>query len=234
MKNYISFAGVDSTEFNIGISGSGTFDAPERDIEQISVPGRNGDLLIDNKRFKNMPITYPAFISKNFQQNFDAFKAFMLKNVGYQRLEDTYHPNYFRMAEFRGPLNPDVKVLNIAGEFDLKFNCKPQLWLKSGEEPIELTESATINNPTLYESKPLIRVYGTGSISFGGETLTVTSADVYTDLDCEAMEAYKGVTNCNSNITLSGNEFPVLSSGENEIVISGFSQVIFTPRWWTI
>lgn len=234
MKNYISFAGIDSTEFNIGISGSGTFDAPERDVEQISVPGRSGDLLIDNKRFKNLPISYPAFISRDFLKNFDAFKAFMLKNVGYQRLEDTYHPDHFRMAEFRGPLNPDVKVLNIAGEFDLKFNCKPQLWLKSGEEPIELTESATINNPTLYESKPLIRVYGTGSISFGGETLTVTSADDYTDLDCEAMEAYKGATNCNSNITLSGDEFPVFSSGDNEIVISGFSQIIIIPRWWTV
>lgn len=234
MKNYISFAGIDSTEFNIGISGSGTFDAPERDIEQISVPGRSGDLLVDNKRFKNIQISYPAFISKDFLKNFDAFKAFMLKNVGYQRLEDTYHPNYFRMAEFRGPLKPDVKVLNIAGKFDLSFNCQPQLWLKSGEEPIELTESATINNPTLYDSKPLIRAYGTGTISFGGETLTVTSADEYTDLDCEAMEAYKGETNCNSNITLSGNEFPALSSGENEIVISGFSQVIFIPRWWTI
>lgn len=234
MKNYISFAGKDSTEFNIGISGSGTFDAPERDVEQISIPGRSGDLLIDNKRFKNITITYPAFISKNFKQNFDAFKAFMLTNIGYQRLEDTYHPNTYRMAEFRGPINPDVKVLNIAGEFDLSFNCKPQRWLKVGEEPIELTESATVNNPTLYEAKPLIRAYGTGYITIGGETLTVTSADEYTDLDCEAMEAYKESTDCNSNITLSGNEFPVLSSGDNEIIISGFSQVVITPRWWTI
>lgn len=234
MKNYISFAEKDSTEFNIGISGSGTFDAPERDIEQISIPGRSGDLLIDNNRFKNITITYPAFISKDFKDNFDAFKAFMLSNIGYQRLEDTYHPNFYRMAEFRGPISPDVKVLNIAGEFDLSFNCKPQKWLKVGEETIELTESTTINNPTLYEAKPLIRAYGTGYITIGDETITVTTADEYTDLDCEAMEAYMGSTDCNSNITLSGDAFPVLSSGDNEIVISGFTQVDITPRWWTI
>lgn len=234
MKNYITFAGMDSTEFNIGISGSGTFDSPERDVEQVSIPGRNGDLLIDNKRFKNVTVTYPAFIASKFKGNFDGFRAFMLSKRGYQRLEDTYHPDEFRMAEYRGPIKPDVKVLNIAGEFNVEFNCKPQRWLKVGEIAIDLTASGVINNPTLYEAKPLIRAYGTGTIAIGDNSITVTTASVYTDIDCEIMEAYKDGTDCNSNITLGSDEFPSLEPGDNTITISGFSNVSIIPRWWTI
>lgn len=232
--NFITFAGVDSSDFNIGISGSGTFSAPERDIEQISVPGRDGDLLFDNGRYKNITVSYPAFISKNFVSKFDAFRAFMMSQRGYQRLEDTYHPGEYRMAEFRGPLNPDVKVLNIAGEFELNFNCKPQRWLKVGEKPITLTATAVIHNPTYYDAKPLIRAYGTGSITIGDNTITVDTADDYTDIDCEIMEAYCGTTNCNDNITLSGDDFPVLEPGDNTVTIADFTSVVIWPRWWTL
>lgn len=235
MKNYINFAGTDSTEFNIGISGSGTFDAPERDVTQISVPGRSGDLLLDNNRFKNITLTYPAFISKDFSKNFDAFKAFMLSNVGYQVLEDTYHPDIFRMAEFRGPLNPDVKVLNIAGEFDLIFNCKPQRWLKEGQKGITFTEAATIINPCLFSSKPLVRVYGTGELAIGSNTIEITSVDEYVDIDCELQDAFKGTTNCNSDIELTSGSFFELSPGENGISFDdSITSIVITPRWWTI
>lgn len=235
MRNYFTFNNEDSCDYGLWISGSGTYDAPKRDVSKYSVPGRNGDLLIDNHRFNNIPLSYPAFISKDFYYKFDDFKAFMLSQSGYLRLEDTYHPNEYRMAQFVGPMNPDVKVLNVAGEFEIEFDCKPQRWLKVGEKAIEITSSTTINNPTLYTAKPLVRVYGTGTLVIGSETIEINDVNSYVDIDCEIMDAYKDSTNCNSDIELTSGGFFELEPGLNTITMdNSITSIELTPRWWTI
>jgi phage-related protein len=97
-----------------------------------------------------------------------------------------------------------------------------------------LTASGTINNPTLFDAQPLIRVYGTGSITVNGVTITISEADGYTDIDCELMECYKGNVLKNYAVSLDSTDFPVLSAGDNAISMSGVTSAIITPRWWTI
>lgn len=231
---YFVFDGKPSTDFEIWISGNGTFLTPERDVEMISVPGRDGDLTIDNGRFQNISIRYPAFINKEFRHNFDAFKAFMLSRQGYKRLEDSYHPEYYRLALFSASLNPKMTTLNQSGSFDITFNCDPRRFLKSGERAVTIAGSGIIKNPSMFDSSPLIRAFGTGSFTIGDNTVTISSANSYTDIDSEVQEAYKGSINCNGNITLSTGEFPALRPGNNAISLSGITQLIITPRWWTI
>lgn len=231
---YLTFDGTSSRDFEVWISGNGTFDAPERDVESIAIPGRNGDLHIDNGRFQNIPITYPAFISKDFKHNFDAFKAFMLSKRGYKRLEDSYHPEYYRMAVYKSAISPTMAPLNRMGSFDVIFDCDPRRFLKSGDRSLTFTAGASLKNPTLFDAKPLIRAYGTGYFIISGIRVNITTANEYTDVDCELQEAYKGTTNCNGNITLVNGEFPILKSGINTIVISGLSRLDITPRWWSV
>lgn len=234
--NSFIYNGVSSRDFEVWISGSGTFSAPSRDVTTVQVPGRNGDLSIDNKRFNNIQINYPAFLLKDFRQNFDAFKAFLCSQSGYKRLEDTYHPEYYRLAMYSDELNPNMKTLNRSGTFDITFNCDPRRFLKDGEKAISLTADATVTNKTLYPSKPLIRCYGTGTLTINDNSITVTSANGYTDIDCETENAYKGSVNCNGNLTFGSiyKKFFVLESGDNSVSFTGFSQVDITPNWWTV
>lgn len=231
---YLTFNGRDSKDFGVYISGSGTFDAPKRDTEAVAVPGRNGVLLFDNGRYENLTITYPAFISQDFAENFDAFKAFMLSQSGYHRLEDTYHPDEYRLASYEGPLAPEVGAINRYGHFDIVFNCKPQRFLKSGEKTVEITQTMAIINPTLYAAAPLIRAYGVGTFYIGSYGMEITQADGYTDIDCDIQDAFKGATNCNGNIRLLSNEFPKIEAGKNNITISGITRLEILPRWFTI
>ena len=97
---YLTFAGKNLGDFGVWISGSGTFNAPARDVSFQTVPGRNGDLLFDNGRFENVSVTYPAFISRRFQPRIDDLRAFLAGQIGYQILRDTYHPDEFRQAAF--------------------------------------------------------------------------------------------------------------------------------------
>lgn len=133
MRNYFTIAGRDSRDFGIYISGQGTFNSPQKLYEQFSIPGRNGSIFGSDRRLENVELTYPCFIYDNFKENIAAFRTFLLSLDGYQRLEDTYHPDEFRMAVFSGPLIPEVTGNNKAGSFDLTFNCKPQRFLITGE-----------------------------------------------------------------------------------------------------
>ena len=125
-------------------------------------------------------------------------------------------------------------AFNKFGTFEVIFDCDPRKFLKEGEKKREYTASGSLKNPTRFEALPLMRVYGTGTVTIGSVAVTINTANVYTDIDCELQEAYKGSTNCNGNITLGSGEFPKLKEGTNNIYLSGVSKVELTPRWWTI
>lgn len=235
-KNYITFNGKNLADFGVVLSGAGTHSAPQRDISMVAVPGRNGAISFDNGAFKNVTVTYHVGVRRPTSKNLENLRNYLLSLKGYQRMEDTYHPYEYREGVFVGGFDPEVTVKGLIAEVDLQFDCKPQRFLKSGEEEIEITSSGTkIFNRTPMIAKPLVRVYGTGTVSIGSQTITISSANSYTDIDCDIMDAFKGSVNCNGNIVLSSGEFFVLEPGENNITFSaGISKVIVKPRWWII
>lgn len=146
-KHSITFGGLDSAFFDIWLSGEGTFAAPERDVKKVSVPGRNGDLMIDGGKWENIDVTYPAYIHTDFFNKFEEFRKEICRKRGYQRLEDTYHPDEFRMGILTDGLNPNNFVnFYRSGQFDITFNCKPQRFLKSGEQPIQILSPLVFTN----------------------------------------------------------------------------------------
>lgn len=226
------FAGVPLSDFGVYVSGGGTFNAPARAYDAVDIPGRDGALLLSEKRLENIDITYPAFVYANFRENMRRLRSFLLSRVGYQRITDTYHPDEYRLGYFAGDLDVSATPVNDAGSFDLTFACKPQRWLTSGETVQTFTAAGTITNPTYCNAMPLIRAYGVGTLTIGNYSLEITSADDYTDIDCDIMEAYKGSENRNGVLRLT--EFPVIVPGENAVSFTGFSRVEITPRWWCL
>lgn len=259
-RNYLIIDGKDSRDFNLYISGDGTYLSPEKNVEEVTIPGRNGTLLFEEgtygQSYSNVEVTYRAFIFPEFSRNIEALRSFLLTRQGYFRLEDTYHPDEFRLASFKGPLEPDMHQTLYTGEFDITFNCKPQRFLKSGEKKIVLDTTSTTRYiiftdlPTV--SKPLIRVYGAGQVTIshylrltdrteyiGYEGFRMTSNNIYTDVDCDTMNVYRvmedgTISNRNSWLILQNKDFPTLKANENVIAVSGVRQLEITPRWWTL
>lgn len=236
MRNFIIFNGKSFMDYGVFISGDGTFNAPERDTTNIEIPGRNGTLTIDNGRYKNLPVKYPAFIVHDFNTNIEGLRNFLLTQNGYGRLEDTYHPEEFRKAKISGGFTTKPIAELYAGEFDLEFDCYPQRFLKSGELSVSFTAAGNLINKYLTEAKPLIRAYGTGSFTLGGVTVQITAANTYTDIDCDLEECYKDTlaTNRNNYVVLTSGSFPVLKPGDNQITLSGISKLEIMPRWWVL
>ena len=138
-QKYIVFNGKKSSDFGVWASGSQIFETPAKRVERISVPGRNGDLIIEDGSFENVELTFKdCFIPNNFAENFSHFKSFLNRQKGYQRLELSWLPDEYRLATFADSISPTIKNWDGMGKFDLTFNCKPQRFLKSGEEPITI------------------------------------------------------------------------------------------------
>lgn len=137
------FDGESSRDYGIYITGQAVYNAPERDVEMINIPGRNGSFALDKGRFQNIEVTYPAGIfadnEADFAQGISDFRNFLCSRNGYVRLTDDYNPDEYRMAVYKSGLDVSPAQLK-AGEFQLVFDCKPQRYLTSGEEPITIGE----------------------------------------------------------------------------------------------
>lgn len=177
----LSFDNESSRTYGIYITGEAVYNAPERDVEMISIPGRNGTFALDKGRFENIEVTYPAGVfastETDFAQAISDFRNFLCSRKGYVRLSDEYNPNEYRMAVYKSGLEVSPAQLK-AGEFDITFDCMPQRYLTSGETAISVSDGQTVVNPTLFESSPMLEFDGYGSIGINGETVTVSNGDL--------------------------------------------------------
>ena len=100
---------------------------------------------------------------------------------------------------------------------------------------VTLSNPAELENPTLFESKPLIRVYGNGTLNVNDQYITVANSPyTYIDIDCELMDCYYDSNNANQYVSFSTTDYVTLRSGMNYFSYSGFTKVEVTPRWYEI
>lgn len=245
MRNQLYYDGKALSDFGVYVSGDGVFGVPEKDYTITEVPGRNGDIYSFNNRYKNITVSYHAFIigkdriTGNARQDFalrmQGLRAWLSHSDKYCRISDTYHPDQFRMGIHSEQMDIYQKLLR-SGEFDLNFQCKPQRFLTSGEIAQVFTESGgALDNPYFFDAQPHIRVYGYGFLYVGEYGIQIAQSTLpYVDIDCERMDAYYGTVNCNNMIAFES-DFPKLGAGRSEITFdSTITRVEITPRWWTL
>ena len=243
-----SFGDIYSMNYGIYLTGIEIGGTPERDLSFVSVAGRNGDLLIDNKRWKNIDITYHCAIATDFGKTFDRFKNDLLSQTGYQRLSDTIYPGVFRLGVVKQPINPETMRLNRTGKFSIVFNCKPQRFLHDGDYAHTLTADdidaetgmCEFWNTSGQPARPLITVYGTGpgTLTIGNVTIDILALTDHITIDCDLMTAYRQEGDAaaeNKNADIYAPEFPELIDGMNEISWTGdITQIDITPRGWML
>lgn len=228
--------GVSCRRYCISVSGEDTFNGAERDIETIEIPGHSGELTQDNNRFKNIPVPYPAIVLGDFRQNATAARAWLLSVPGYRRLEDSYHPDEFRLARYHAGLEFKPWAYNRQGEVTITFDCAPQRFLKSGEEAVTLTAAGILINPTLFEAQPLITVTGAGagSLTFNGHTVAISEIGGSVTLNTEICRAYAGTTRRDQTITGKIEQLRLQPGANPASFTGGVTSVEIIPRWWTI
>lgn len=227
-----------STNFGIIMREAPPYVVAERDLEQKSVPGRSGDVLIDNARYKNVAISYKcAVLPENgveFRTAVERVAEFLQPVAAYKQLINTYDPEYFREARVTGGISVE-SIMEQAGTFEIAFDCKPQRWLLAGRNKIKLNRPETLLNPTRYVARPIITVYGNkpGVLTIGGVQCHILALTDYITLDCENETARRDLENKNDCVSI--DDFPKLCVGKTGIAWDGgITGVAIEARWWKL
>ena len=233
----VIFNGISSNDLHIQVQTEPDYDFPEKDYEVTHVPGRNGDIVIDQGSWQNVSRKYNLAMDAgkiSYTEVASKIVQWLHSASGYARLEDSYEPDFYRMAMYKdsGSIS---NIYNKAGQIEIEFTCKPQRYFKSGEIADIFTTSTEYRNPTDFPAKPLIKIHGSGSgtVKIGAYTVTINDILDGMVVDSEQQDTYKDQTNCNSKVYIT--EYPKLIAGNNAISISGgVTSIEIIPRWWTL
>ena len=238
----IIFNGIPSTNYGIHVETPPVYATPERDYEVVHIPGRNGDLVIDNGSYKNVTRKYSISVGEidgNFTTLAAGVSEWLHSSSGYARLEDSYESDYFRLAYYVADAEMEI-LFHKAGKMSIEFNCKPARFLKAGERAVPFTTAGSIRNPTFQKSFPKLTVVvsGSGTLKIGDQTITISGLTNSTRMviDSELQDVYEegSLTNLNSKVSFSDG-FPLLNPGVNAITFTGsITSVEVIPRWWIL
>lgn len=177
----LEFDGESSRNYGVYISGEAVYNAPAREVEMITIAGRNGQLALDKGHFENIEVTYHGGIFADNEYDFaravSDFRNMLVSKKGYCRLADEYNDDEYRLAIYKSGLEVTPAMLK-AGEFSITFDCMPQRFLMSGEAPINVSSGDVILNPTRFEAKPMLEVEGYGTINIGDNSIIIENATI--------------------------------------------------------
>lgn len=247
MSGYFIYNGLNTANITgFDVTGQDSYTVASRNIGHQAIPGRSGDVLSDEGTYKQVKVVYHCTIDASeavngFSDILDTLSAALMTAKGYRILADGYHPGVYRMAVPDGNIN--IEALKPAAgspykvcNFDLTFSCKPQCYLSSGVEPVQVSSGDVLSNPTSFHASPVISITGSGAVTIGTQEIHVypTCPTYPVIIDCETMDAYSnGGTNLNLFVSLPLADIK-LNPGNNTITYDGPSAVSVTPRTWKL
>lgn len=181
VKNWFSYGPTNGSQyksntFGLLVTAQNTFDSPVRDTTTYSVPGMNGDVIIDNGRFKNVSVSYEIVLIGATNAKMDAIRQWLCGFTGYQRIYDSYDTSIYREGVFSSNINWTMTQLMAHGKAKVTFNCKPQRWSIDEWKTLikNNTENNTLTNPYNTTAYPLIKI----TTNTGTSSMTYISADL--------------------------------------------------------
>ncbi|NOW02481.1 phage tail protein [Clostridium beijerinckii] len=199
--------------------------------ETISIDG--GENLTKIKGFEDISLSFDFWYKANEDEYL--MKKSIIDNW---LLSSISKELFYSLDEFKTYKVKQVKISetkttsNIVRHFTATFICNGLKYMTSGLKSKTITTSGTIlNNFGTYEAKPILKIYGSGSITLNinNTSFTVKNVVDYVIIDSEIKECYKDNINFGKNMT---GDWPVFSIGQNTISWSGsVSKIEVTPYW---
>lgn len=227
--------GIDARSAGIQLQSPIEFSEAVPIVEVETIPGRNGDLIFDTGSFENRSGSASCFcLQKDVEKAVSSAGRFLMGKKGYRRLETSDDPDHYWMARVEN--SPQIAMrLRTLAPFEIGFDCKPQRFVKVGENAVVFASNGSLFNQYGQVALPFITLYGQGegSLTIGDCVVEVNTLDGTLYLDSDTQNAYNN--NGNQNLNINAPVFPVLGDGEIPIAFSGgIERVEIIPRWWEL
>ena len=227
--------GIDARSVGIQLQAPIEFSEAVPVVEAQTIPGRNGDLIWETGSYENRSGSASCFcLQKDVEKAISATGRYLMAKKGYRRLETSDDPDHYWMARVEN--SPQIAMrLRTLAPFEIGFDCKPQRFVKSGENTIVFTSSGSLFNQYGQIALPLITLYGEGAgqLTIGDCVVEVNTLDGVLYLDSDTQNAYNDIGN--QNMKINAPVFPILPNGEVGIsFVGGIEKIEIIPRWWEL
>ena len=224
MEPYFIFNNISSQDMGILVNELPPITKASRDINKIVIPGRDGFLTEDLGTYGGT--VKPCECTILDIDMIDQVLAW-LDGSGETIFSNQLDRKYQACIINQIPFN---RIIRKWYKFIVIFDCQP--FAKMLENSIiTMVAQGTIYNGGTHKSKPVIKVYGSGTIGLYINNNLVTLSDVlgYVTIDSQIMDCYKDSVLKNNQMS---GEFPVLEVGQNIISWTGaVTKLEITPNW---
>ena len=227
--------GIDARSAGIQLQAPIEFSEAVPVVEAQTIPGRNGDLIWETGSYENRGASASCFcLQTDVEKAISSAGRFLMGKKGYRRLETSDDPDHYWMARVEN--SPQIAIrLRTLAPFEIGFDCKPQRFVKAGENAVVFASSGSIFNQYGQIALPFITLYGqgAGALTIGDCVVEVNTLNGTLYLDSDTQNAYND--NGNQNLNINAPVFPVLGDGEIPITFNGGIELVeIIPRWWEL
>ena len=227
--------GVDARSAGIQLQAPIEFSEAVPVVEAQTIPGRNGDLIWETGSYENRSGSASCFcLQKDVEKAISSAGRFLMGKKGYRRLETSNDPDHYWLARVEN--SPQIAMrLRTLAPFEIGFDCKPQRFVKAGENAVVFTSNGSLFNQYGQIALPFITLYaqGAGRLTIGDCVVEVKEHYGVLYLDSDTQNAYND--NGNQNMIINAPIFPSLPVGEIPIAFGGDIEWIeIIPRWWEL
>lgn len=231
MNNYVIFKGIDSrTIRGLIIQELPSITKPKMRVSETVIDGVDGS-YIEELGYESYDKTFKIGLTRNYDidEVIDYFNGegsivFSNEPDKYYKVKIINQINYERLVRFK--------------EATVKIRTQPFKYLYQEHKQVfsNPTESITVINNGFLDSKPIIKLEGSGTIEFKIDNVAIFSYTFPNNeseviIDSDKQDAYLG--NILKNRNMNG-EFPLLKRGKNIITWTGTItkiEVIANSRW---
>ncbi len=229
--SYIIWKNKKSTEISgLLITELPPITKPKMRTSTTEIDGLDGD-IVEYLGYKSYDKTISIGLARNYDLN-----AIMSYFNGDGKLILSNEPDKYYKAQIIDTIDYN-KLINFKTA-KVKFHVQPYKYLNSESSLIlEINDETSLNveNKGLEKSKPIITLYGSGTIQLLINNLSVCSVNIeedeYITIDSEKEEAYFGSVLKNRQMK---GDFPILNSGINNVSWTGnLTKIEIQPksRW---
>lgn len=230
-----TFNGKTNTEFGLRVAEGKKISASGLDVERVSVPGRDGELLISNNRLNSAELSFPVnFVKEKGLIATEVYKISEWLNVaGYKDLTISYDPDFIYRAAYLETFSIE-ETMRQFGKTTINFMCYPIKYFKDGMQRQNLSNGLALNGKGNVKTKPIIKLTGNGEtvLTINGRKTKLKDVQGNIVLDMQSNQVYSGNLSAWNKVVRSP-EFvmPYLDPGRNLISWTGNFAVELTPFW---
>ncbi|MFS9190481.1 phage tail family protein [Streptococcus parasanguinis] len=229
-----TFNGVSSITHGLRVTSDYVINSTGNDVETVSVPGRDGDLLISKNRLKSVTIELPCTVlSSRKLTDAESDISNWLNVDGYKDLTLSWDPDFIYRSAF-------IETFEIAslmrqfGKVKLNFLTYPVKFYKQGRTTQTLSNGATVNGLGNVKANPVITLVGSGdcTLTINGRKTKLRAVQNTITLDMQARQVFSGNLPAWDKVVRAPQyQMPYLDAGRNLISWDGDFTVKMAPYW---